>query len=84
MQNANVIYHFKAEVLSFYAMQNNILFNIVHTRNISRKREIYSENVRGDVTAPSNLPSSGKHKNNNFHRKSGKFCQIKSMMSILM
>ena len=34
MQNANVIYHFKAEVLSFKAMYNNILFDNVHARNI--------------------------------------------------
>ena len=34
MQNANVIYHFKAEVLSFKAMYNNILFDNVYARNI--------------------------------------------------
>ena len=37
-----------------------------------------------NVTAPSNLPSSGKHKNNNFQQKSVKFCQITCMTSILM
>ena len=84
MQNANVVYHFKAKVLSFKAMYNNILFNNVHARNIKRKCEIYSENVRGDVTAPSNLPSSGQHKNNNFHQNCGKLCQITCMTSILM
>ena len=31
-----------------------------------------------------NLPSSGKHINNNFHKKSGEFRQIARMMSILM
>ena len=61
MQNANVIYHFKAGVLSFKAMYNNILFDNLHARNIQLKYEIYSENIRGDVTAPSNLTSSSQH-----------------------
>ena len=62
MQNANVIYYFKAEVLSFKAMYKTILFDNVHARNIQLKYEIYSENIRGDVTAPSNLPASSQQK----------------------
>ena len=58
---------------------------------ITYTQETFSENVkftlktsRGDVTAPSNLPSSGQHKNNTFHQNGGKLCQITCMTSILM